>query len=87
MVMGLSPKGESLPPSRLKPSPVPSFFRLTVIGAPRGTSTNFRSKNRTILLKGVSHEKFSGFFLHAGIDTGTSLGNAVQIFQMLLKLK
>ncbi len=46
MVMGLSPKGESLPPSRLKPRPVPSFFRLTVMGAPRGASTNFRSEIR-----------------------------------------
>ena len=44
MVMGRSPKGESLPPSRLKPSPVPSFFRFTVIGLPRGTSTNFMSR-------------------------------------------
>ena len=43
MVRGLSPRGESLPPSRLNPSPVPSFFKITVMGAPRGTSTNFKS--------------------------------------------
>ena len=43
MVSGLSPRGESLPPSKLKPSPVPSFFNITVTGGPRGTSTNFKS--------------------------------------------
>ena len=45
IVIGLSPYGESLPPSRLNPSPAPSFLRVTVMGGPRGTSTNFRSED------------------------------------------
>ena len=48
MVKGLSPSGESFPPSKLKPSPVPSFFNTTVRGEPRGTSTNFKSKIKHI---------------------------------------
>lgn len=32
MVKGLSPRGESFPPSKLNPKPVPSFFSITVIG-------------------------------------------------------
>ncbi len=36
-------------------------------------------------IKGSISREIFGVFLHAGIDTGTSLGNAVQIFQMLLK--
>ncbi len=43
MVRGRSPRGESFPPSKLNPSPVPSFFRMTVKGGPRGASTNFKS--------------------------------------------
>ena len=46
MVKGLSPRGESLPPSKLNPRPVPSFFRTTVFGGPLGTSTNFKSKQK-----------------------------------------
>ena len=46
MVNGLSPSGESLPPSKLNPSPVPSFFKITVTGGPRGTSTNFKSEKK-----------------------------------------
>lgn len=48
MVKGRSPRGESLPPSRLNPRPVPSFFKITVLGAPLGTSTNFRSAGKKL---------------------------------------
>ncbi len=46
IVSGLSPMGESFPPSKLNPNPVPSFFRTTVVGGPRGTSTNFKSEKK-----------------------------------------
>ena len=49
IVKGLSPNGESLPPSKLKPSPVPSFLRTTVRGVPRGTSTNFKSVKKRVM--------------------------------------
>jgi hypothetical protein len=47
MVRGLSPRGESFPPSRLNPRPVPSFFKITVNGGPRGASMNFKSEIKT----------------------------------------
>lgn len=34
MVSGWSPKGESLPPSRLNPNPAPSLTNVTVTGGP-----------------------------------------------------
>jgi len=54
IVSGLSPSGESLPPSKLNPKPVPSFFKITVTGDPRGTSTNFKSDKRDLLSRGLS---------------------------------
>ena len=46
IVIGRSPYGESFPPSRLNPNPAPSFFSVTVMGGPRGTSTNFKSRKK-----------------------------------------
>ena len=46
IVIGRSPYGESFPPSKLNPSPAPSFFSVTVMGGPRGTSTNFKSRKK-----------------------------------------
>jgi len=40
MVSGLSPNGESLPPSRLKPKPAPSFVSMMVSGGPRSSPGN-----------------------------------------------
>ena len=66
MVNGRSPRGESLPPSKLKPNPVPSFLSTTVRGDPRGTSTNFKSKNFKIktLKIHIFHQNYVIFYTY-----------------------
>jgi len=47
IVNGLSPKRECLPPSKLKPRPVPSFLKVKERGGPRGIlSSKFWSAKR-----------------------------------------
>lgn len=46
MVRGKSPYGESFPPSRLNPSPVPSFTNVTTTGGPHFVSFAKKTKKK-----------------------------------------
>ena len=67
MVKGRSPKGESFPPSKLNPKPVPSFLRTTVLGEPRGTSTNFKSTKKIVKKNCHSLKVTNIYYLTKGI--------------------
>ena len=67
MVKGRSPKGESFPPSKLNPRPVPSFLRTTVLGEPRGTSTNFKSTKKIVKKNCHSLKVTNIYYLTKGI--------------------